>query len=125
MKSRENIIYNYIAGYNEFDINKMTSDLDEAIVFEHLSSGEVTMLLVGLEAFKKQAEQAKSYFSVRTQTIKSYKHQADETEIEIDYDAVLAMDFPNGLKKGNELKLQGRSIFKFSNDKIIKLTDIS
>ena len=55
----------------------------------------------------------------------SFKHLSDETEIEIDYYAVLGMDFPNGLKRGDELKLKGKSIFKFLNDKIIKLTDIS
>jgi hypothetical protein len=35
------------------------------------------------------------------------------------------MDFPNGLQKGQELDLTGKSIFKFSGDTIIKLTDIS
>jgi hypothetical protein len=123
MKSRENIIRNYIAGYNQFDIDRMMEDLDEGIIFENRSNDDITMLVTGLEAFKEQAEQAKSYFSTRTQSIKSYRHQADE--MEIDYYAILAMDFPNGLKKGDELKLHGRSIFKFNGDKIIKLTDMS
>ena len=35
------------------------------------------------------------------------------------------MDFPNGLKKGQELNLIGKSIFEFDGDKIIKLTDVS
>jgi hypothetical protein len=35
------------------------------------------------------------------------------------------MDFPNGLKKGEEISLDGKSIFEFSEDgKIMKLTDI-
>lgn len=125
MKSREKIIHGYIAGYNDYDIEKMTEYFDEKVIFENISNGEITMLIKGLEAFKVQAEQAKSYFSTRKQTIKSFKHKAEETEIQIDYYAVLAMDFPNGLKKGDELKLQGRSIFKFSGDKILKLSDIS
>jgi hypothetical protein len=81
--------------------------------------------LSGLPAFKEQAETAMSYFSKRTQTITSFAHQNDETIIQVDYDAVLAMDFPNGLKKGDRLTLQGTSVFRFSGDKIIKLTDIS
>jgi len=81
--------------------------------------------LTGLKALRQQAEQAKNYFTTRTQTIKSFKHLGDETEIEIDYHAILGMDFPNGLKTGDELKLKGKSIFKFLNNKIIKLTDIS
>jgi hypothetical protein len=63
---------------------------------------------------------------VAFKTIKSFTHNDDETEIVINYSAVLAMDFPNGLKKGETLNLTGKSVFKFSdNSKIIKLTDIS
>ena len=81
--------------------------------------------MIGLKALRQQAEQAKSYFTTRAQTIISFKHVGDETEIEIDYHAILGMDFPNGLKRGDELKLKGKSIFKFFNNKVIKLTDIS
>ncbi|MCW3081539.1 nuclear transport factor 2 family protein [Segetibacter sp.] len=125
MTRREDIVKNYIEGYNEFDINKMIRDFDENVVFENISGGEVNMLLEGLEAFMEQADQVKSYFLERTQTIKSFKHGVDETEVEINYYAILAKDFPNGLKRGDELKLQGRSVFKFSGNQIINLTDIS
>ncbi len=125
MEDREKIIQNYLDGYNEFDINKMVEDLDESIVFENVSNGETNMSISGLKAFKEQVEQAKNYFSARRQTIKSFTHKKDETEVEIEYKAILAMDLANGLKKGDTLKLQGKSIFKFSGNKIIKLTDIS
>jgi hypothetical protein len=125
MKNRKRIIQNYIDGYNAFDIDKMVEDLDEEIVFENVSNGQINMSLTGIKAFKEQAALAKDYFSIRTQIIKSFTHHNDETEIEIDYKAVLAIDFPNGLKKGDELNLQGKSIFTFSGNKIIKLTDIS
>ena len=125
MQDRERLINNYIDGYNQFDIDKMVSDFDENIVFENISNGVRTMSLTGLKAFKEQAEQAKNYFSERTQTIQSFTHRKDETEIEINYTAILAMDFLNGLKKGEALQLQGRSIFKFSGNRIIGLTDIS
>jgi hypothetical protein len=125
MNYRETIISNYIDGYNQFDIDKMVQDFKESIIFENISNGEKNMTLKGLKAFKEQAEQAKNYFSTRTQIVKSLKHKANETEIEIDYHAILDIDFPNGLKKGDELKLKGKSVFKFSGDKIIKLTDIS
>ena len=71
-----------------------------------------------------QADQATKHFSTRKQTITSFKHSDSETEIEINYYAVLAMDFPNGLKSGQELNLIGKSIFKFLDNKIIKITDI-
>lgn len=125
MTHKEKIINNYIEGYNQFDTDKMVLDFDDNIVFENISNGEVNMTLSGINAFKDQAKQAKAYFTARTQTIASFEHKSDEVEVEIDYYAILAMDFPNGLKKGDELKLKGKSIFKFLDDKIIKLTDIS
>ena len=125
MKSREAIIANYIDGYNHFDIDKMVMDFADAIVFEDSSNGVINMSLSGLTAFKSQAEVAKSYFAMRQQSVTALNHEADETTIEIDYHAVLKVDFPNGLKKGDEFQLKGKSIFKFLGNKIIKLTDLS
>jgi hypothetical protein len=125
MINRETIIKNYIDGYNQFDVDKMVTDFDEKVIFENIQNGVTNMSLKGLIAFKQQAEQAKAYFTERTQTIKLFVHSETATEIESDYNAVLAMDFPNGFKKGHELFLVGRSIFEFHQDKIIRLTDIS
>lgn len=125
MIDRERIIKHYIEGYNTFNIDKMMAHFDENIVFENIQNGETNMTLSGQQEFRQQAEQATSYFTARTQTITSFTHTSDATEIEIEYHAILGMDFPNGLKKGQALTLKGRSIFQFSNNKIIKLTDIS
>ena len=83
------------------------------------------MVLNGISSFKDQAEKAKAFFSARKQTITSFKHEANETEIEINYHAILACDLPNGLKKDDVLQLQGRSIFRFEGDKISEIRDIS
>lgn len=125
MTNREKIIKNYIEGYNQFEIDKMVVDFDDNIVFENIQNDETNMSLKGLTAFRPLAEQATTYFKARKQTIKSFKHFDNSTEIEIDYYAVLAMDFPNGLKKGQEINLVGKSIFVFEKDRIIKLTDVS
>jgi len=125
MISREQIIVEYINGYNNFDIERMLKNLDENLRFENISNGVSNMTLQGLAAFKEQAEKAKSLFTTRTQTIKSFRHQHELTEIEIEYNAVLAVDLPNGLKKGEVLNLRGKSIFKFYGKKIIELIDIS
>ena len=125
MTARVNIINNYIDGYNQFDIEKMVADLDDNIVFENIQNNEISLSLKGLTAFKEQAETAKTYFTKRTQTVKSFKHFDNNTEVEIAYKAILAMDFPNGLKKGQELKLSGKSVFDFEKNTIIKLSDIS
>lgn len=125
MKDREEIIKNYIDGYNNFDVSKMIMDFSDEIVFENIQNSEITMTLNGLEEFKTQAEITKKYFSERQQIIKSFSHESKKSEIEIEYYGVLAMDFPNGMKKGDEIKLNGKSIFEFKNNKIIRLTDIS
>ncbi|MFB9077701.1 nuclear transport factor 2 family protein [Flavobacterium procerum] len=125
MTKREKIIGNYVEGYNQFDIDKMIADFDEAIIFENVQNGEINMTLNGIKEFVSQAEKAKEYFSARKQTITGFSHDATTTTIEIDYLAILAIDFPNGLKAGQELNLKGKSVFEFSGGKIIKLTDVS
>jgi len=124
-ENREKIIQNYIDGYNEFDIEKMTCNFDDNIVFKNIQGGEVNMTLNGINEFKQQAERVKSYFETREQKIISMSHNYDKTEVEIEYSTVLAMDFPNGLKKGEKLELKGKSVFTFQNDKIIQLIDQS
>jgi hypothetical protein len=125
MQLREQIINQYINAYNNFDIDGMITDMTPTMKFVNVSNGEVNMTLNGLPAFIEQAEHAKGLFTSRKQTIKSFKHAADQTEIDIAYNAVLAIDLPNGMKKGDGLNLTGKSIFKFLGDKIIELTDIS
>lgn len=125
MTDREKAIKNYLEGYNQFDVEKMVADFDENIVFENIQNGVPTITLIGQKDFIQQAEKAKSIFSIRTQVVKTFVHQGNQVEVEIDYSAILGMDFPNGLKKGQELNLAGKSIFEFEGQKIIKLTDIS
>ena len=122
---REKIIKDYINAYNNFDIEKMLTHLDKHVKFENISNGVTNMTLTDLNSFREQAEQAKKLFTIRKQTIKSWTHKDNLIEIEIEYNAVLAIDLPNGLKKDDNLNLEGKSIFKFSGDKIIELTDIS
>ncbi|WP_433779417.1 nuclear transport factor 2 family protein [Flavobacterium anhuiense] len=125
MTEREKIIQNYIEGYNQFDIDKMVADFDESIVFENIQNGETNMILNGIKEFTVQAEKAKEYFSERKQTITSLRQDEITAIVDIDYYAVLAIDFPNGLKAGQGLNMKGKSIFQFLDDKIIKLTDMS
>lgn len=125
MTEREKIIQNYIEGYNQFDIDKMVADFDESVVFENIQNGETNMILNGIKEFTVQAKKAKEYFSERKQTITSFRQDEITAIVDIDYYAVLAIDFPNGLKAGQGLNMKGKSIFQFLDDKIIKLTDMS
>ena len=44
---------------------------------------------------------------------------------DINYCGVLAMDLPNGLKKGDEIHLKGRSEFQFKEGKFLMIADYS
>lgn len=125
MQHRELIISNYVKAYNNFDVEGMLKDLALTVKFQNISNGDVNMELDGIEAFQKQAKQAAQLFESREQIIRSFKHTGNQTEIAIDYNAVLATDLPNGLKKGDALNLKGHSIFTFNGDKIIGIMDIS
>ncbi|MGF1635831.1 MAG: nuclear transport factor 2 family protein [Cyclobacteriaceae bacterium] len=126
MKARQKqIIENYVNAYNNFDIERMTNDFDHNVVFENVSNGQVDLRTEGLSEFKIQAESAKQYFRIRKQTITNWDFNGSFASIEIDYEAILDTDLPNGMKSGDTLNLKGKSTFEFDNDKIVKLTDES
>lgn len=124
-KDREKLIKAYLEAYNAKDVEGMIDVLEDEVVFENFSSGEKTHSLSGKKAFQIQANDALAYFFSRRQTIKSITHEEEKTTIEIDYWAIAAMDFPNGIKKGQELSLQGKSVFEFGSKGITKITDKS
>jgi len=125
MKEREHLIQNYIQAYNSMDLEGMLATLTEDIVFENIQNDDIPMKLEGKEAFREQALQAMSNFSERKQIITNISHWEKTSETEIHYRGVLALDFPNGLKKGQAIELKGKSIFEFMEGKISRLTDIS
>jgi hypothetical protein len=125
LNERTEKIFKYVDAYNQMDAENMIVDFSDDIIFQNVMNGKKTMELQGIEDFKKQAIEALSYFSDREQVIKSITHNYSTTDISIAYRAIAAMDFLNGLKKGDEINLQGKSIFEFSEDgKISRLTDI-
>ncbi len=122
---REEIITNYISGYNENNIEKMVRDFSGNIIFRNIYKGKITMEISGINAFRKQVASAISHYQQREQTITAIKHDKDKSEIDIDYVATLAFDLQNGLKKGEQIKLRGQSLFKFCGNQIVELTDIA
>lgn len=125
MKQRELMICRYIKAYNHFDIDAMLADLDTRFTFENVSDGSIDMSLEGIPAFKEQAEKTARCFKKRHQKVTSFMHYETHTEVDIAYCAVLAVDLPCGLRRGDELHVAGRSVFKFAEDKIAAITDIS
>jgi hypothetical protein len=124
-EKREQLIQAYIDAYNNFDIEGMMAGLKNSMEFKNISNGVTDLHLQGLEAFKQQAIQAVAFFNQRKQTVTAYRHEAAQTEVAIDYQAIVAADLPNGLKQGDLLQLSGTSVFTFDGGKISGITDIS
>lgn len=117
------LIERYIEAYNTFDIETMISTLHPDITFQNISNGEVNAETHGIEAFRTLAEQSKNLFTSRKQTITNVETSEVQTYIDIAFEAILAIDLPNGLKAGETLKLQGSSEFTFCDGKIVSITD--
>ena len=117
------LIERYIEAYNAFDIETMISTLHPDITFQNISNGEVNAETHGVEAFRTLANQSKGLFTSRKQTITHIETNESQTHIDVAFEAVLAIDLPNGLKAGETLNLQGSSEFTFRDGKIISITD--
>ena len=122
---RKNIVGRYVRAYNRFDVEAMVAEFDEEVIFKNIAGGEVTLELQGLDAFRKQAEQAAGLFSEREQKIENINCRGDVCEAAIEYEGKLACDLPNGLKAGDLIRLKGKSVFVFRGRKIYRLEDIS
>lgn len=123
--SYQKIIANYIDAYNNFDIDRMLSDMHEEIRFENISNGEINLTINGITEFRNQAEKTRTLFKERKQKITDIKFDADRVEVKIDYQGTLAVDFSDELKAGDIIELKGSSIFRFKDNKIAELKDIS
>ena len=117
------LIERYIEAYNAFDIETMLSTLHPDITFQNISNGEVNAETHGTEAFRTLAEQSKGLFTSRKQTITHIEANESQTRIDVTFEAILAIDLPNGLKAGELLQLQGSSEFTFCDGKIVSIID--
>ncbi|MDU0369674.1 nuclear transport factor 2 family protein [Hymenobacter endophyticus] len=122
---QKQLVQDYIQAYNRLDVDGMLRHLHEEVVFRNISNGEANLTLTGKEAFRQQAQQALQYFSQREQRITEWQVADSRVEVLLDYSAVAAMDFPNGLKAGDTLQLQGKSVFQFADESIVSIDDIS
>jgi len=127
MPSKENreLIEHYIEAYNAFDVAGMVQLLHQDIVFRNFANGELNTETRGVEEFKMLAEQSSQIFSSRRQSIASYSAADNQIEVQIDYEGILAVDLPNGLKAGDKLQLEGKSVFEMTDGKLSMIEDYS
>ncbi|MDK8189257.1 nuclear transport factor 2 family protein [Paenibacillus sp. UMB7766-LJ446] len=121
----KDLIEKYLSAYNTFNIDGMIGVLNENIHFRNISKGEVNSETKGIQEFRTLAEQSIQVFSQRRQVIKNITFAGDKAEVDIDYEGILSSDLPNGMKAGETLKLQGKSIFQMKDKKLILIEDHS
>ena len=124
-KTKKDLIESFIRAYNNFDVDGMMVLMHPECSFQNISGGQVTATATGIRQFRELAERAKALFSARSQTIIAYKLEPDSVTVDIDYEGVLRVDLPNGLKAGQTLKLKGQSVFRFRDGLIYELIDYS
>lgn len=103
----------------------MLSLLHPDIHFVNISGGKVDAETHGKVEFEKLAGESAALFKVRKQNIVSLIDKEDILEVGIKYHAVLAVDLPNGMKKGNIINIRGRSEYRIKDNLIISIRDIS
>jgi len=123
-KTKE-VIDAYVAAYNSFDVPGMVKLLHKDILFRNISNGEVDMETTGIQKFRELAEKSTKLFSSRSQTILDCSTIDGKIEVIIDYEGILAIDLPNGLKTGEKMQLRGKSVFKIEEGKITLIEDYS
>ena len=119
------LIESFIEAYNSFDVDRMVSLMHPECSFQNVSAGVVNASAEGIPQFRELAESSKAIFSSRCQTITGYKEEADTAYVDIAYEGVLSVDLANGLKAGETLRLNGRSVYGFRDGLIYRLTDYS
>lgn len=124
-KAKKKLIERFVRAYNGFDVDGMMALMHPECSFQNISGDEVTASAKGLRQFRELAEKSKALFSARSQTITAYKVEPESVTVDIDYEGVLRVNLPNGLKAGQTLKLKGQSVFRFSDGLIYELIDQS
>ena len=112
------------------DVPGMIALLHDVIVFENVSNSNGITVTSGKSDFEKLARQTLGVFKSRRQTIRSLTLGERTAAVEIEYEAVPAVDLPAGrnaelLKAGETLQLRGVTVFAFSDGKIARISDYS
>jgi len=123
--AKKDLIERFVRAYNCFDVDGMMALMHPECSFQNISGGQVTASAKGIRQFRDLAEKSTALFSSRSQTITAYRDDGETVTVDIDYEGVLRVDLPDGLKAGQTLKLKGQSLFKFRDGLIYDLTDQS
>lgn len=123
-KDCRRLVERFIEAYNAFNIEVMLTLVHTYIEFRHMSDGQIDAKASGIDAFRRLAEASKAMFESRHQSITAFAVECDRVLVDIDFVATLATDLPSGMRRGDTIRLSGRSEYTFRDGKIIALDDI-
>lgn len=122
---KETLIRKYIDAYNSKDVAGMLACVTDDVVFRNMTGGAVNMEIYGKSSLEEIAEKTKGLFKVRNQTVKNINFMTERTRVDIRFEAVFAMTLPNGVKKGDKMKMDGYSEYDFRDGLISYIADCS
>jgi hypothetical protein len=119
------LIEAYLTAYNTKDIPAMLALVDDQLIFEHVSNTAGLIKTTSKREFEALARQSIDYFLERKQVVRFWVVGQDLAAIELDYQATVDHDLPNGLKAGQQLHLRGVSVFEMKSGKFTRISDYS
>lgn len=119
------VVERYIAAYNAMDVEAMLACLTSDVHFQNISAGETNAETHGKAQFEELARLGAAAFSSRRQTVVRCINVAGRTMAEVDFEAVVAADLPNGWKAGQKLAFSGVSYFEIRDGAIARIVDES
>jgi ketosteroid isomerase-like protein len=119
------VVERYIEAYNAMDVDAMLACLTSDVHFRNISAGETNAETNGKSEFAELARMGATAFSSRRQTVTHCINVAERTMAEVEFEAVVAADLPNGWKTGQKLSFAGASYFEIRDGEIARIIDES
>lgn len=119
------LIDRYIDAYNRMDVEAMLATMQDEVVFENYTAGVLALRTVGIAELRHLAESSRHLFSMRCQTITTWREDGNHAHAGIHFEGVFAVDLPNGVRAGQSIALEGRSEFRQHDGKLIYVADYS
>jgi steroid delta-isomerase-like uncharacterized protein len=119
------IVRTYIEAYNARDVDAMLATLTDDVRFENVSNVGGSLTVKGKPALAELARESAAAFSSRKQTIRNAVVTPSRVVLDLDFDAVAAMDMPNGWKAGQAVQLRGVTFFDLRDGLIAGIVDFA
>ncbi|MBN2591693.1 MAG: nuclear transport factor 2 family protein [Sedimentisphaerales bacterium] len=121
-KEKLDLINKYFDSFNSVDIDGMVSTAHQDIVVTHFFAKKTASSTFGSEEFRAYMEKASlednELTQSRKETVQDITPLEDKVIVHTTYEAILAIDFPKGPKKGETLKQNWEIEFVFREGKI-------